>query len=275
MDLSKLIKNKKYTHSLVLIGLAKKLVYLVIIFSSTVIAQKENKYIRSGNDYYDEQNFKEAEVDYMKALENNPESYSGQYNLGGSLYKQDNFEDATKLYNNLASRDVDNVEKANALYNLGNSMLKAEKYSESIEAYKSALRLNPDDLDTKYNMEYAKKMLQQQQEQEQNQDQDKDQENKDDQKQDQEKKEQEQNEQDQQQDQQQEQEQEQNQQEQNQDQQQDQPSQKQDQPQPQQISQQDAARMLEALENDENKTLEKVRLQQMQQTKAKKVEKDW
>lgn len=277
MDLSQLTKNRKYTFSLVLIGIAKKLVYLVLIFSSTVLAQKENKYIRSGNDYYEEENFKEAEVDYMKALEKNPESFSGQYNLGGSLYKQENYEDASKLYNSLSARDVDDVEKANALYNLGNTLLQAEKYPESIEAYKNALRLNPDDRDAKYNMEYAKKMLQQQQEQEQNQDQNKDQENKDDQNQDQEKKKQEQNEQDQQQDQQQEkQEQEQqNQQEQNQDQQQNQPSQKQEQPQPQQISQQDAARMLEALENDENKTLEKVRLQQMQQSKAKKVEKDW
>lgn len=274
MDLSKLIKNKRYTFSLVVIGLAKKLVYLVIILSSTVIAQKENKYIRSGNDFYDEQNFKEAEVDYMKALEKNPESYSGQYNLGGSLYKQENYEDASKLYNNLASRDVDNIEKANSLYNLGNSLLKAQKYPESIEAYKSALRLNPDDLDTKYNMEYAKKMLQQQQEQEQNQDQNKDQEDKEDQKQDEKDQEQQQNEQ-QEQDQQKEQEQQQNQQEQDQNQEQNQPSQKQEQPQPQQISQQDAARMLEALKNDENKTLEKVKLQQMQQTKAKKVEKDW
>ncbi|MEZ5199692.1 MAG: hypothetical protein R2764_25915, partial [Bacteroidales bacterium] len=69
MDLSKLKYNRKYTLSLVLIGMAKKLVYLSLIFSSTLIAQKENKYIRSGNDYYDEQNYKEAEVDYMKALE--------------------------------------------------------------------------------------------------------------------------------------------------------------------------------------------------------------
>ena len=256
--------NKKNIKSFILIGIFKKLVWVLVIYTTTVFAQQENKYIRSGNDYYEEENYKEAEVDYMKALEKSPESYKGQYNLGGALYKQENFEDASKLYNNLASRDVDDNERADAFYNLGNSMLKAEKYQESIEFYKNSLRLNPGDMDTKYNLEYAKKMMQQQQEQEQ--DQDKDKEDKEDEKKDQEKKEQKKQDQEQK---------EQEQKEQEQDQQQDQPSDKQQQPQPQQISKQDAERMLEALKNDENKTLEKINLQKMQQGKAKKVEKDW
>ena len=235
------------------------IISFIILISINLFSQKENKYLRSGNDYYEEENYKEAEVDYMKALEKSPESYNGQYNLSGALYKQENFEDASKLYNNLASRDVGDNEKANAFYNLGNSLLKAQKYPESIEFYKNALRLNPGDMDAKYNLEYAKKMLQQQQEQEQNQNQDKDQKDKEDQKKEQEKKEQK----------------EQEQKDQEQDQQKEQPSQKQQQPQPQQISKQDAERMLEALKNDENKTLEKINLQKMQQGKAKKVEKDW
>ena len=228
---------------------------ILISLSFNLFSQKENKYIREGNDMYEDQNFKDAEVDYMKALEANADSYKGQYNLGGALYKQDNYEDASKLYNNLTSRDVDKNAKADAYYNLGNSLLKTQKYPESIEAYKNALRNNPDDMDAKYNMEYAKKMLkQQQQQQQQQQDQDK---NEDKEKKEEQEKEQQQQDQEQQQNQQQEQ------------------QKQQQQPQPQQISKQDAERMLEALKNDEKKTLEKLKLQKIQKAKVRKVEKDW
>jgi tetratricopeptide (TPR) repeat protein len=265
-----MIKNKKLVWQVAAFSLMKKLVWMLLIYATSALAQKENKYIRSGNDNWEEQNFKEAEVDYMKALEKSPESFKGQYNLGGALYKQDNFEDATKLYNNLSARESNESLKADTYYNLGNSLLKAQKYAESIDAYKNALRLNPGDMDAKYNLEYAKKMLQEQQQQQQQQDQNQDQDKNDEQeKQDQ----QQQQQQDQQEQDQEQQQQEQQQQQQDQQQQQEQKSQQQ--PQPQQISKQDAERMLEALKNDENKTLEKVKLQQMQGVRAKKVEKDW
>lgn len=261
-----MVKQNKFIWQLAIFSILKKLIWVVLIFAGSAIAQQENKYIRSGNDNFEETDFKEAEVDYMKALEKNPESLRSQYNLGGALYKQENYEDASKLYNNLASIGTEKVNPADSYYNLGNTLLKAQKYPESIEAYKNALRLNPGDMDAKYNLEYAKKKLQDQQQQEQNQDQDQDkedEENKDQEKQDQEQKDQEQKDQEQQE------------QEQNQDQQQqEQDQQQQQQPQPQQISKQDAERMLEALKNDENKTLEKVKLQKGK-GKAKKVEKDW
>jgi tetratricopeptide (TPR) repeat protein len=260
-----MVKQNKFIWQLAAISILKKLVWVVLIYATSALAQKENKHIRSGNDYYDEENYKEAEVDYMKALEAKPESYKGQYNLGGALYKQENYEDATKLYGSLAERDVDDMERANSFYNLGNSFLKAQKYAESVEAYKNALRLNPDDMDAKYNMEYAKKMLQNQQQQ-QNQDQNQEQENKENQEEQQDQQQQQEQDQ-QQQDQQQQQQQQQQQDQQNQ-------QQQQQQPQPQQISKQDAERMLEALKNDENKTLEKVKLQKVP-GQVRKVEKDW
>jgi tetratricopeptide (TPR) repeat protein len=262
-----MVKQNKIIWQLMTVSVLKKLAWVVLLYAGAAFAQKENKYIRDGNDKYYDDNYKEAEVDYMKALEKNPESVRGQYNLGGALYKQENFEDATKLYGNVVSRASDDQNKADAFYNLGNSYLKAQKYEEAINAYKDALRIDPEDMDTKYNLEYAKKMMQQQQQQQdqQNQDQNKDQENKEEQQQDQQNQDQQQQDQQEKQDQQQQQQQDQ----QNQDQQQ------QQQPQPQQISKQDAERMLEALKNDENKTLEKVKLQQMQKVQAKKVEKDW
>lgn len=245
---------------IILIGILKKLVWVALLFGTSLFAQKENKYIRQGNGNYYENNFKDAEVDYMKALEKNPESTNGQYNLGNALYKQENFEDASKLFGSVAGRDMTDQTKAEAFYNLGNSYVKAQKFPEAIESYKNSLRYNPDDMDTKYNLEYAKKMMQQQQQDQQKQD-DQQKEDKKDQEQDQK---QDQQKQDQQQDQQ----------EQDQQQQQDQQQSQQQQQQPQQISKQDAERMLEALKNDENKTLEKVKLQQVP-AKSKSSVKDW
>jgi len=85
---------QRFQHTLgipgfVVFALVKKLLWVVLLFTTTVFAQKENKYIRQGNDSYYENNFKDAEVDYMKALEKTPESAKGQYNLGGALYKQE------------------------------------------------------------------------------------------------------------------------------------------------------------------------------------------
>jgi len=265
-----MVKQNKFIWSIMIFSVLKKLIWVVLIYTTTVFAQKENKFIRSGNDFYEDQNFKEAEVDYMKALEKSPDSYRGQYNLGGALYKQDNYEDALKLYNNLAAKEQDEYSKADAYYNLGNSLMKSEKYAESIEAYKHTLRNNPEDMDAKYNLAYAQKMLKEQQQQQENQDQNQDQDKKEqeeDQKEDQEKQ--------QNQDQEKQEQEQKEQQQQNQQQQEENQQNSQQQPQPQQISKQDAERMLQALKNDENKTLEKVKLQQMQGVKAKKVEKDW
>ncbi len=192
-----MVKQNQLFWKIAAFSVFKKLIWVILIYTTSVFAQKENKYIRSGNNLYEDQKYKEAEVDYMRALEKNPESFKGQYNLGGALYKQENYKDASDLYNNLTSMTPDKEEQANAYYNLGNSLLKAQKYPESIAAYKNSLRLNPKDEDAKYNMEFAKKMLKQQQQQKQ--DENKDQENKDDQQQKQDQQKQDQQQQDQQQ----------------------------------------------------------------------------
>src|SRR5208283_2532119 len=95
--------------------------------------------------------------------------HQGVFNLGDALYKQGRFDEAAEQYRNSAEKETDPSAKAQALHNLGNSLLKGKKIPESISAYKEALKLNPNDLDTKYNLEYAQALLQQQQQQKQNQ----------------------------------------------------------------------------------------------------------
>ena len=211
---------------------------------SPAFSQKENKLLRQGNKEFNKGDFKAAEKDYRKALEINKESIKGQFNLGSAVYQEKNYEEAAKIYDNLAGKNQEKETQAKIFHNLGNSYLQGKEYDKSILAYKNALMNNPKDLDTKYNLEYAKMMLQQQQQQQQNKDQQKKDEQKDkkDQNQDQQK--------------------------QNQDQQKNQnPDQK-------KISKEDAERMLEALKNDEKKTMQKVKKQKAR-VQAVGVEKDW
>ena len=207
---------------------------LIFILPVLVHGQAERKYVRQGNKQYKEEVFDESEILYRKALEKEQQSYSGEFNLGDAMYKQEKFEDAARSFNKLAENQTDPIKLGELYHNLGNSFLKANKLEASIEAYKQSLRNNPADNETRHNLAYAQQMQQQQQDQK-DQDQDK-----------------------------QDQDQDQDQQDQNQDQQQQQP----------QISREDAQRMLQALQQDEQDLQEKLMKQKAQATKVK-VLKDW
>ncbi len=239
---------------------------LILILPVLVHGQAERKFIRQGNKQYKEEVFDESEILYRKALEKEQQSYSGEFNLGDAMYKQEKFEDAARSFHKLAENQTDPIKLGELYHNIGNSFLKANQLEASIEAYKQALRNNPEDNETRHNLAYAQQMQQQQQDQDQDkqdqdQDQDKQDQDKDKQDQDQDKQDQDQDKQDQDQDQ--------DQQDQNQDQNQDQ--QQQQQP---QISKEDAQRMLQALQQDEQDLQEKLMKQKAQATKVK-VLKDW
>ena len=232
----------------------------LLLFTLTVTAQNERRFVRQGNRYYleglkdttriDSVSFSKAETQYRKALEKRPHDRMWQFNMSNAQYKQMRFQESASIFEQLASQAESPAEKARSLHNLGNSLLFQQKIDESIEAYKEALRNNPSDLDTKYNLAYAQMMKNQQQNQDQQQ----------------------QN-QDQQQDQQQQQQQQQNQ-DQQQDQNQNQQQQQQQQQQPK-ISRQNADQLLQALQNAERDIQEKVKKQQAQQARPARVEKDW
>ncbi len=231
------------------------LIFLMVLSTVNIFAQKERKYIRQGNRDFDNSNFAESEIEYRKAADvEKTKSHKTIFNVGDALYKQEKYEDAISQFNEIADLDLSKDEKAKIYHNIGNSFLKSQKYKESIEAYKNALRNNPNDMDTKYNLIYAQKKLQQQQQQQQqdqNQDQNQNQDQDQQKNQDQDKKDQ------------------------NQDQdKKDQDKEQQQQQQKPKISKEDAQRLLQALANDEKKTQKKVKEEQAAAVKVK-TEKEW
>lgn len=249
---------------------------LLIVFTSSIAfasAQSDKTLVRQGNKFYQNDDFTNAEIDYRKALDKNPNSLSGTFNLADAIYEQEDYEKSAEMFAKIGQADLAKDQKGMAYYNLGNSLLKAQQYEPSIEAYKMALRNNPADAEARYNLEYARMMLKNQQDK---QDQNKDQEKKDDKK-DQKKKDDKQDKDDQQdkekedkKDQNQDQE---NQQDNNND--QGKPEQQMNDQQSKQISKKDAERMLEALKNNEKKTLEKLKKGKKKNVRVIKKEKDW
>ncbi len=234
-----------------------------------LVAQQHKGEIREGNRLFKSEKFEDSELAYRKALDIQANSLPATFNLGDALYRQEKFEEAGRQFSSAGTKNTSKEVQAQAFHNLGNSLLQEGKLDEAIEAYKEALRRNPADMETKYNLAYAQNLKKKEEEQEQDQNQDQ---NQDQQEQNQEQnQDQNQDQQDQNQDQQ---NQDQQQQQQDQQEQQNQDQEQQQQPADQKISKEDAQRLLAALANDELKTQEKVK---KAQAKAKKVRtlKDW
>lgn len=132
-------------------------------------AQNVKPLVRKGNELFKKGKFSDAEVEYRKALEKNPKYEKAQFNLGDAIYQEKNFKEADPIFSNLVKNSKNNELKANSWYNLGNTMLSQKNYEESIKSFINSLRLNPNDYNAKYNLEYARKMLKKQQ-QKKNQD---------------------------------------------------------------------------------------------------------
>lgn len=147
-------------------------------------AHPERRQIRSGNDDYEQQDFAGAEERYRAALERAPQSYEAAFNLSDALYRQQKYDEAAQTLGQLSERpDLTPAQRAKVMHNLGNVRFAQQKLQEAADCYKESLRARPDDLETKYNLAYVQQMMQQQQNQQdqqnnqQNQDQNQNQQN--------------------------------------------------------------------------------------------------
>lgn len=106
-----------------------------------------------------ENEFPVAEADYRKAISLNPKSETAKYNLGTAYYGKEKNAEAMLRFKQAAQTATAKAEKHKAFHNLGNTFMNEKKYSKAVEAYKNALRNNPNDDETRYNLALAKDML--------------------------------------------------------------------------------------------------------------------
>lgn len=226
-------------------------------------AQKSyREHLRSGNKLYADSLYDKAEVEYRKAVEIDPNGSEALYNLGNALLRQEKAQEAMDQFTMAAKRATDKKNLAEVHHNMGVICQASQDYARAVEYYKQALRENPTDHETRYNLAVAMKQLQNQQQQQQNEQQN---ENKEQEKQEQE---QQQNQQQQQEEQQQQEQQQQEQQQQEQQQQEQQAQENED-----EMSKENAEQLLESAMQDEKEVQEKVK--KMMQIRGKKLDKDW
>ncbi|MFC5194340.1 tetratricopeptide repeat protein [Bizionia hallyeonensis] len=151
-------------------------------------AKNANNLVFEGNDLLGNDDFVSAEMAYRQAISESSTETVGVYNLGTSQILEGNLEEALYQLQKSAKAATSKSEKHQAFHNIGNILMTNKKCKEAVEAYKNALRNNPTDDESRYNLALAQECAKQQEDQ--NQDEDKDQdkqdenkdENKDDQK---------------------------------------------------------------------------------------------
>ena len=225
-------------------------------------SQPEKAATRAGNAQYQKQNFAEAEVNYKKALEIKNNMPEAAFNLGDAVYEQKRWEEAQKQFQLSAKTNTDPALQARAFHNLGNTYLEQKKYDDAVTAYKNALKIDPSDMETKYNLAFANAMLQKNQgggndkNQDQQKQDNKDQKNNDQQNQDQQNKDQQEKQQDQDKNQ--------------------QPDNKEQQQQAQKprLSKEEADQLMAALQNEEQKVNQQMQKKQMKGVRVR-IKKDW
>ncbi|MEL0455144.1 tetratricopeptide repeat protein [Flavobacteriaceae bacterium SZ-1-7] len=143
--------------------------------------KKANNYVYEGNSLLQNDDVVSAEMEYRKAISEQPKSVAGAYNLGNTYIKNGNFDEAIFRLQEAAEAATSKSEKHKAFHNIGNVLMQNKKCKEAVEAYKNALRNDPTDDETRYNFALAKACAEQQQDQQdqQDQNQDKQDENKD------------------------------------------------------------------------------------------------
>ncbi|MDA9328151.1 tetratricopeptide repeat protein, partial [Flavobacteriaceae bacterium] len=165
----------------------KNLIYIcsalvMIATSSTAYAQKDSialqrearKLVRAGNALYNQNNYGDASIVYKKALEKNSGYKKATYNLGNSLYQEKNFKEAIPQYTVAVENAKDPFQKAEGYHNIGNAMMQEKNYQGAVDAFKNALRSNPNDDETRYNLAVAQKLLEKDKNKDKNKDKDKD-----------------------------------------------------------------------------------------------------
>lgn len=155
------------------------------------LLKESNEYIAQAQEALAENDFADAEASYRKAISKDPSNINAKYNMGNLYYGKEKSVNAEHRLKEAVEIAATKEEKHRIYHNLGNSYMQQKKYQEAVDAYKDALRNDPTDDETRYNLALAKKMLEKEgQGQDENEDQNSQDNNKEDQNQDQQQKDQ-------------------------------------------------------------------------------------
>lgn len=129
-------------------------------------SKEQTKELKAAQNYLSEaqqmlqkEKFPDAEANYRQAISLNPKDETAKYNLGTAYYGKEKNAEAMLRFKQAAVTATTKADKHRAFHNLGNTYMNEKKYTEAVESYKNALRNNPNDDETRYNLALAKDLL--------------------------------------------------------------------------------------------------------------------
>ena len=144
-----------------------KLRYIVTVLSLLVAVmqsygQVDRGDVRRGNRDFKKENYREADIDYRKALVKDSLSVAANYNLANNLYRQKDLEQAKATLERISEIAPGMEQASDYYYNLGDVAIAQQDWQGAVDAFEQSLLRNPGDMDAKENYNYAKQMLQNQ-----------------------------------------------------------------------------------------------------------------
>jgi Ca-activated chloride channel family protein len=134
--------------------------------SSYADNRQARKLIRKGNALYRADKRQEAQVDYLKAYRADSTDARVQYNLATSMFPQDyklvqkeRCDTMAMMFERAAQAETNPLRKAKAYHNEGVAYQGVKDFGKAIEAYKNALRCNPNDDESRYNLVLCQRQL--------------------------------------------------------------------------------------------------------------------
>lgn len=140
----------------------------MVLGLAKVGAQNDRNFIRQGNRAYHKQKWAAAETQYRKAISKNQKNAQAVYNLGCALMMQQKDSMAMIQFENASKLETNKMRRARSYHNMGVVMQQHQQYAQAIGCYENALRCNPQDNATRYNLALCKKLLKNQKQNKQN-----------------------------------------------------------------------------------------------------------
>ena len=134
----------------------------LLLGAASMYAQVDRHDVRAGNRQFRKENWKEADIDYRKAVVKDSTSVKANYNLANTLYRQGNFDEAAKTMERVKDAASVTNQASDYWYNAGDIAIAKKDWQGAVNAFREALLKNPGDMDAKENYIYAKKMLENQ-----------------------------------------------------------------------------------------------------------------
>ena len=134
-------------------------VAFLLVGGTNADAQTDRNLIRQGNRAFKSQKWAAAETQYRKAISKNQKNPQAIYNLGCALLAQQKDSLAMVQFGNAAQLESNIFRRSKSYHNMGVVMQNHREYAQAIEYYKMALRCNPQDNETRYNLALCKKLL--------------------------------------------------------------------------------------------------------------------